>query len=129
LGIDVFSFTGGTSGSATGINIFNFDVITGFTAGIGGDQLDRFGITASYSALGSSDLVDVAAEASLQAAADLALTRALAMGSQDWTAFSWNSSTYAVHDQSTDTAFDNSNSILVQLAGVNVGDLVATNFA
>lgn len=127
FGIDVFSFAGGTSGSATGSDIINFDVITDFTAGWGGDQLAQSGITASYSALSSSDLADVAAEANLQAAADLALTRAAV--AQDWTAFDWGSNTYAVHDQSGDGIFDNSNSILVQLTGVNVGNLVSANFA
>lgn len=126
-GQDVVNVNGGDSGATvTATSISGIDVITGFKAGLGGDQLNELagGNTRAYDALTANQQTTVTNAADLKAATDAAL---VATDNSAWTAFTFGGKTYAVYD--TDDTFDGTNGIIVELAGVTVADLVSANFA
>jgi hypothetical protein len=123
-------FTGGAGGDTFGVVAGNAvgaqDRITDFTAGNGNDVLNQVagGDTKAYDALTSAEQTTVTNAATLADAVNAALADAT---NGQWTAFTYDSKTYAVYD--TNDAFDTTNGILVELTGVNVSDLVSGNFA
>ena len=120
-GSDNFNVTAGDSGA-----IGSQSVITDFAAGTGGDVLNLTtgADTKSYDALTNAEQQTVSGEATLTAAVNTALTGAT---DSQWTAFEYGGKSYAVYD--TDNTFDTTNGYLIELTGVTVADLVATNFA
>ena len=126
-GQDVVNVSGGDSGATvTATSISGIDVITGFKAGLGGDQLNMVtgADTKAYDALTANQQTTVTNAADLKAATDAAL---VATDNSAWTAFTFGGKTYAVYD--TDDTFDATNGVIVELTGVTVADLVSANFA
>lgn len=122
-GTNVVTLGGGadTFWANEGAAVAACDTITDFQAGLGGDVIR--GISLNFEALTNAELSTVAAEATLAAAVDQALASAT---DSYWTVFAYAGKTYAVYD--TNNTFDTTNGYIVKLTGVNVADVVASNF-
>lgn len=126
-GQDVVKFNVGDSGATvTATSISGIDVITGFKAGLGGDQLDEIVGARAYDALTANQQTTVTNTADLKAATDAALA---VTNNNEWTAFTFGGKTYAVYNDTTTATYVATEDILVELVGVTVADLVSANFA
>lgn len=126
-GQDVVKFNVGDSGATvTATSISGIDVITGFKAGLGGDQLDEIAGARAYDALTANQQTTVTNTADLKAATDAALA---VTNNNEWTAFTFGGKTYAVYNDTTTGTYVATEDILVELVGVTVADLVSANFA
>lgn len=129
-GQSVVNFDATSSGNLDGAAVV-VDTIEGFKTGATGDVLDFAGVAATFTAISSAVQANIDAlsgvGATLAAAADLAAN--FAGGATNWTAFSFQGETYALYDAADVGAFDAAADVLVKLAGVSAGDLVAANFA
>jgi hypothetical protein len=106
------------------------DVVGGFTAGAKGDVLDQTTGAYTYTAIVATtqDAINALSGpgATLLAAANIAANDHT---TSDWTAFSFQGTTYALHETTgATTTFDNTDTI-VELTGVSVANLTSANFA
>lgn len=128
-GQDVVNVNPGDSGATvTTTSISGIDVITGFKAGLGGDQLNELagGNTRAYDALTANQQTTVTNAADLKAATDAALA---VTNNNEWTAFTFGGKTYAAYNDTTTAGYVAGEDIIVELVGVTVADLVSANFA
>jgi len=104
------------------------DSLINFTAGANGDVLDHTGGDYTYTAINSATAAAIAALGSGATLLDAA-NLAEADGATQWTAFAFQGHTYALYDDGGAAGFTSGADTLVELVGVQVGDLTAANFA
>lgn len=124
-GVDTVRFGAGDSGVLNGGVIGRIDVISGFTAGLGGDVIDEVNGVRGFTQLTSANQTTLTNAASLT---DAILAAGDFAAANTWTAFSYGDKTYAVYTVDSNATFDNGD-IVVELAGVTATALVAANFS